>query len=104
LPRFNPEGLPVKQYFVPALVFATVLAASPVPLPARAGDVPEHRMADARAAHSRHPAEEILIETLDLDSDFRIFMEPGCPEPVRRRALRRLWSLFPPAEEGSPWN
>jgi hypothetical protein len=94
----------VKQYFVPALVFATVLVASPAPSPVLAGDMPEHRMADARAAHSRHPAEDILIETLDLDSDFRIFMEPGCPEPVRRRALRRLWSLLPPAEEGSPWN
>jgi hypothetical protein len=103
MPR-NSEGLPVKQYFVPALVFATVLAASPIPLPALANDVPEHRMADARAAHSRHPAEDIRIETLNLDSDFTIFMEPGCPEPVRRRALRRLWSLFPPAEEGSPWN
>jgi hypothetical protein len=94
----------VKQYFVSARVLATVLAASPISLPALADDVPEYRMADARAAPSRHPAEDILIETLDFDSDFRIFMEPGCPEPVRRRALRRLWSLFPPAEDGSPWN
>jgi hypothetical protein len=34
-------------------------------------------------------------ETLDATSDFSVFMQPGVPAELRRRALRRLWKVNP---------
>jgi hypothetical protein len=35
------------------------------------------------------------IETLDADSDYRVFMADNVPEELRARALRRLWRSSP---------
>lgn len=34
-------------------------------------------------------------DTLDAASDFSVFMQPGVPVELRRRALRRLWKVNP---------
>lgn len=34
-------------------------------------------------------------DTLDAASDFSVFMQPGVPAELRRRALRRLWKVNP---------
>lgn len=34
-------------------------------------------------------------DTLDATSDFSVFMRPGVPAELRRRALRRLWKVNP---------
>lgn len=39
--------------------------------------------------------ETIDIEALDYSADFTRFMQPGVPEALRRRALRRLWRTNP---------
>ena len=36
------------------------------------------------------------IDALTSESDFTPFMAPDCPEELRQKALRRLWSLMPP--------
>jgi hypothetical protein len=41
-------------------------------------------------------AETIDINSLTLDSDFSVFMRPGCPAELRLKALRKLWMLLPP--------
>jgi hypothetical protein len=94
----------VKNYILPVVALSISLAASQMPSPVLAEGRPETMTVAAVTAQPRHPAESIRIGTLDLNSDFSIFMDPGCPEPVRRSALRRLWSLLPPGEEGSPWH
>jgi len=33
------------------------------------------------------------IETLTFNSDYSVFMAPGVPRDIRRRALRKLWSF-----------
>jgi hypothetical protein len=95
----------VKRYFIPAFVISASLTASLIPSPAVAEGLPELIAVASVTARPRHPAENIRVESLDLNSDYSIFMERGCPEPVRHSALRRLWSLLPPgAEDGAPWN
>lgn len=39
--------------------------------------------------------ERIDIEAMDFDADFTKFMQPGVPERLRQRALRRLWGTNP---------
>lgn len=39
--------------------------------------------------------ESIDIEAMDFDADFTKFMQPGVPERLRQRALRRLWGTNP---------
>jgi len=34
-------------------------------------------------------------DTLDATSDFSVFMQPGVPAELKRRALRRLWKVNP---------
>jgi hypothetical protein len=34
-------------------------------------------------------------DTLDAASDFSVFMQPGVPAELKRRALRRLWKVNP---------
>lgn len=48
-------------------------------------------------------AAPIAIEGLTLGSDFTVFMTKDCPDDVRLRALRRLWTLMPhePFDENS---
>jgi hypothetical protein len=48
-----------------------------------------------------HPAESIDIRSLDLNSDYSIFVEKNCPAVVQKRALRHLWKLLPKPEPGS---
>lgn len=43
----------------------------------------------------RHPAEDIDIESLNAESDFKIFLEAGVPAAVKRMALRKLWTTNP---------
>lgn len=47
------------------------------------------------AERERHPAEDIDIEALNADSDFKIFLEAGVPAAVKRMALRKLWTTNP---------
>jgi hypothetical protein len=94
----------VKQYLVPALVFATVLAASPIPLSALADDMPEHRMVDARAAHSRHPAEDILVEPSISIRTSGSSWSLDALSPCASGRFGGSGACFPPAEDGSPWN
>lgn len=35
------------------------------------------------------------LDALTLDSDFTQFMRDDCPDDLRLRALRRLWTLIP---------
>ena len=35
------------------------------------------------------------IDSLDMTSDFTVFLKDGVPEAIRRRALRKLWRLNP---------
>ena len=39
--------------------------------------------------------EAIDIETLTYDNDFTIFMKSWVPDPLRQRALRKLWTTNP---------
>lgn len=95
----------MKRYFIPAFVISASLTAGLIPPPAVAEGLPELMTVAAVTAQPRHPTENIRVESLDLNSDYRVFMEPGCPEEVRHSALRRLWSLLPPGVEyGAPWN
>jgi hypothetical protein len=49
------------------------------------------------APTKKHRAETIDVDRLTLDSDFTIFMRHDCPPELRLRALRKLWTLLPPA-------
>jgi hypothetical protein len=53
-------------------------------------------------AGAGHPAEAVDIGALTLASDFTVFMRRDCPEPLRRSALRKLWSLLPQASDTEP--
>lgn len=68
-------------------------AAEPHPQPQAALSAPN------AAAHS---VATLDLETLTLESDFTPFMRRDCPEPLRRRALRKLWSLLPQAADAGP--
>jgi hypothetical protein len=57
---------------------------------------------DAVASRGGHPAEAVDIGALTLVSDFTVFMRPDCPEPLRRHALRKLWTLLPQAADAGP--
>ncbi|MDW8125354.1 MAG: DUF3306 domain-containing protein [Geminicoccaceae bacterium] len=57
---------------------------APAAAEARAGEVAEFDLADLPDP-----------DTLDLSSDFSVFMRPGVPVELQRRALRRLWKIDP---------
>jgi hypothetical protein len=55
---------------------------------------------DPRPGSETRPAEFDLAklpdpDTLDATSDFSVFMQPGVPAELKRRALRRLWKVNP---------
>jgi hypothetical protein len=56
---------------------------------------------EAQPADKRSETEEIDlstlpdIESLDVDSDFSVFMQNGVPEALQQRALQKLWRLDP---------
>lgn len=81
------------------LIAALALACSG---PAFAADATLQRQAALVPPAAAHPAEAIDIGALTLDSDFTPFMRGDCPEPVRRRALRKLWTLLPQGVEDGP--
>lgn len=60
---------------------------NPPPAPARSGDDDETQEVDLAALPE--------IDSLDLTSDFSVFMQDGIPEALRTRALQRLWHLDP---------
>lgn len=47
------------------------------------------------AAHEELIASLPDIESLDADSDFKVFLQEGVPDALKRRALRKLWRLNP---------
>lgn len=81
--------------FLPLLV---PLALAPVA--AAAEPSPQRQASLSVPARPAHPAESVSVEALTLDSDFSVFLRPDCPEALKRRALRKLWSLLPQAETG----
>jgi hypothetical protein len=87
------------------LLLAPLVLASAVPSVAAEPPLREARLAwpDAVApAGAGHPAEAVDIGALTLASDFTVFMRRDCPEPLRRSALRKLWSLLPQASGTGP--
>jgi hypothetical protein len=74
--------------------------------PSAAADPPQQaRLAGPEAVApgaARHPAEAVDIGALTLSSDFTVFMRRDCPEPLRRSALRKLWSLLPQLNDTDP--
>ncbi len=40
------------------------------------------------------------LDELSLKSDFKPFLARNCPGGVRKQALRRLWRLMPPVNDG----
>lgn len=85
------------QRFLPLLV---PLAFAPAG--AAAEPSPQRQAWFSAPARATHPAEAVAIEALTRESDFSVFMRPDCPEPLKRRALRKLWSLLPSATEIGP--
>ncbi|MCS6780401.1 MAG: DUF3306 domain-containing protein [Geminicoccaceae bacterium] len=79
--------------------------AAAAPLRPSANEEVAPERAAARAAEPAASVEESLPEldlaqlpdpdTLDAASDFSVFMRPGVPAELRRRALRRLWRVNP---------
>jgi hypothetical protein len=75
--------------------------------PSAAADPPQQqaRLAGPEAVvpgAARHPAEAVDIGALTLSSDFTVFMRRDCPEPLRRSALRKLWSHLPQLNDTEP--
>ncbi len=64
--------------------------------------VPPEPVAERAGAPEPSPDRETIDlanlpdpDTLDATSDFSLFMRPGAPAELRRRALRRLWKVNP---------
>lgn len=65
-----------------------------------AGDapLPDRRSGDAPAVETVDEEQVAALpepETLGIDDDFKPFMRPGVPAALKRRALRRLWTVNP---------
>lgn len=60
-----------------------------------AGPAPEPTGADRELLPELELAKLPDPDTLDAASDFSVFMRPGVPPELRRRALRRLWRIDP---------
>ena len=86
--------------FRPIAVYAVILGCLPITgaFPAAAQDKGPHVLASRSepALQERRMPEAIDIGSLTWESDFTAFMTEACPEEVRSKALRRLWSLMPP--------
>lgn len=66
------------------------------PAPERAaGPAPEPAGAERELLSELELAKLPDPDTLDAASDFSVFMRPGVPPELRRRALRRLWRIDP---------
>lgn len=78
------------------LVVAILISAA---LPAAAQDSRQENVASLAvpAPQIRQALETVDIDSLTLESDFKVFMTRECAEEIRLKALRRLWSLMPPA-------
>ena len=92
----------LSQLSVPTmLLFVPILTMS-----AGAGHAaePHAQLQAALAAPSAaaRSAATLDLDALTLESDFTPFMRRDCPEPLRRRALRKLWNLLPQAAHGGP--
>lgn len=61
--------------------------------PAAPEEPPETKPAEAAPELTAEDLPD--IETLDADSDYRVFMADNVPEELRARALRRLWRSSP---------
>lgn len=63
------------------------------------GRQPEPRVETREQAAASFPELDLTKlpdpDTLDAASDFSVFMQPGVPAELRRRALRRLWKVNP---------
>lgn len=63
------------------------------------GGRPEPRAEGGRQAAPSVPELDLAKlpdpDTLDAASDFSVFMQPGVPAELKRRALRRLWKVNP---------
>jgi hypothetical protein len=94
--------------FRPIAVYAVVLGCVPIggAFPAAAQDERPHLVASRGepALQPRRAQEAIDIGSLTWESDFTAFMTQTCPDEVRSKALKRLWSLMPPVvlEENAP--
>ena len=60
-----------------------------------AQDRREAALGALQATSSQRP-EAVDIAGLTLEFEFTIFLQPNCPEEVRRKALHKLWTLLPP--------
>lgn len=46
-------------------------------------------------AANREIAEAVDLETLDYESDYKLFMKNGVPEALKKRAMQKLWRSNP---------
>lgn len=60
--------------------------------PVTVGSINPSAFGTARAVGRQSRRTEIDIDSLTKDSDFTVFMRPGVPEDVQRKALRKLWT------------
>jgi hypothetical protein len=85
--------------FKPIAVYAILIGCLPITgaFSAAAQDKPPHVLASRGEPElqERRMPEAIDIGSLTWESDFTAFMTATCPEEVRSKALRRLWSLMP---------
>ena len=81
---------------VSAYLLVCGLSAATCPVPAIAQDKQQHTALQVeQTLHGRPALETADIESLTWDSDFTTYMTKECPEELRIKALRRLWTLLP---------
>lgn len=62
------------------------------------GDAPADPVEAARLEQlqeNREAAEAVDLETLDYESDYKVFLKEGVPEALKNAALRKLWRSNP---------
>jgi Protein of unknown function (DUF3306) len=99
----DPEGFARRWSRRKSAARAPAPHSEPEPEPAVPGaaEGPAAASALATEAGTTDPAEPLepaalpAIETLTYESDFTVFLQPGVPAELRRRALQQLWRSDP---------